>query len=191
MAVRRIFAAIDVGDEVRSHVSAYSDQLRREFASLKVRWERPEKFHITLRFEAKADESMLTRMIELIDSAAASTAPFDLAITGTGAFVNRRGPGVLWIGAKAEKLPDGSDRLGILSGKLSDKDRHGRKFHPHLTIARLKDAGRARELIEKHKTLGFPEVSARVKEIVLFESRLETSGSTYTVLMRQPLTGAD
>lgn len=191
MSVRRIFAAIDVGDEVRSHVSAYSDRLRREFAGLKIRWERPEKYHITLRFEAKADESMLARIKELIGSATASTPPFDLTFIGTGAFVNRRGPGVLWIGANALQQLDGTDLLEVLSGKLSDNDLPGRKFHPHLTIARLKDAGRAKELIEKHKALGFPKVSTRVKEIVLFESRLETTGSSYTVLLRQPLIGAD
>lgn len=191
MTVRRIFAAIDIGDEVRSQVNTYSERLQKEFAGLDVRWERPEKFHITLRFEAKADVSKLARMIALIDRAAATIAPFDLALEATGAFVNRRGPGVLWIGARAAHLPDGSDILEVLSGRLSDNERPGRKFHPHLTIARLKDADRAKGLIEKHKAYGFPEVSTRVNEIVLFDSRLETSGSTYTVLLRRPLTGVD
>lgn len=184
MAVRRIFAAIDISDEARDHIAAYSKEIGREFRDVKVRWELPEKFHITLRFEAKADVEMLGHMETLIKSAATLTPPFELTIAGTGVFVNRRGPTILWIGIGANEELNELARLMSNSG-----EKVARKFRPHLTIARIKDPVHAGRLIERHKTNTFAASVSPVREILLYESTLEPSGSKYSVLLREKLMG--
>lgn len=181
MAVRRIFAAIDISDEVRIRVAEYSHKLKQEFRDVRARWERPEKFHITLRFEAKADDEMLKNLGALIKTVAETTPPFELSVSGTGAFINRRGPTVLWLGI------DEIGQLAYLARSLNGQSAH--KFHPHLTIARVKDPTHAARLIERHKESGFSAAVFSVNEIVLYESTLEPSGSKYSVLLREKLTG--
>ncbi len=185
MATRRVFIAIDVGDEIRNAAAEYSGRLQKEFPRLKVRWERPEKFHITLRFEPKADERMMDELFESMKAAAATTCSFELLVLQTGAFVQRRGNAVLWLGFE-EGTPA---ELAKLAAKLLPNEDRDRPFKPHLTIARTRDSGAVKELIERHKMSSFPRISHRVDELLLYESLLSPSGSTYEVIGSESLCG--
>lgn len=179
MNTRRVFAAIDLNAAVRSQVAKYCHELRREFADVRVRWERPEKLHMTLRFEAHADAATLAELESKLRITAAGHAPFELAITGTGGFANRRGPTVLWLGidaAAAKTVSSIADQLGNTG-----------RFHPHITIARIKYANSARELIERHRQNSFGPAAFILNELVLIESTLTPDGSVYNVLLREPL----
>jgi len=179
MSTRRVFAAIELNASVRSEVAKYYDELRREFADARVRWERQEKLHMTLRFEAHADATTLAGLENKLKTAAASHAPFELAVTGTGAFANRRGPTVLWLGIDATA----AKTVSSIADQLGNTGR----FHPHITIARIKQANEARQLIERHKTNSFGPAALIVNELVLIESTLTPAGSVYDILLREPL----
>ncbi len=117
-------------------------------------------------------------VVSMLKIAAASHAPFELAVTGTGAFANRRGPTVLWLGVD----PPASATVSSIVEQLGNTGR----FHPHITIARIKQASEARELIERHKANSFGPSAFIVNELVLIESRLSPSGSEYKILLREP-----
>ncbi len=186
MSTRRIFAAVEISEEARTRIAEHAWQLREAFSGLRVRWERPEKYHITLRFEAAADEKLLEKVVHQLRSTALASPKFVLTVSGGGAFENRRGPAVLWIGVQTGN-DDGP--LKRLAGKLADPGRKHGRFHPHITIARIKYADEARELIDRHCVMQFEPVSFPVNEIVLIESTLTPNGSFYNVLQREPLTG--
>lgn len=177
MSTRRVFAAIELNASVRSEVAAYCDELRREFADLRVRWERPEKLHMTLRFEAHADTATRAELESKVKTTARSHAPFELAITGTGAFANRRGPTVLWLGIDATA----AKTVSSIADQLGNTGR----FHPHITIARIKFANSASELIERHRQNSFGPAAFVVNELVLIESTLTQDGSVYNILLRE------
>src|SRR5688572_18623241 len=130
--MKRVFAAIDITEEVREEVRNYIEDLRAGFDGVPVKWEKPEKLHITVKFAGAVDEEQLKAFREQIQVVASSLTAFQMKIAVTGAFVKRRGPSVLWLGT--EVISTGEDPFVVLAG-LSDK----RPFRPHLTIARIKE----------------------------------------------------
>src|SRR4030095_12325418 len=96
--MKRVFAAIDISEEVREEVCTYIATLRSEFEQVPVKWEKPEKLHITVKFAGSVDDGQLKAFNEQIQAVTSTLAPFQLKIVGSGAFVKRRGPSVLWLG---------------------------------------------------------------------------------------------
>jgi 2'-5' RNA ligase len=175
--MKRVFAAIDISEEVREEIRNYIVELRSGFDQVRVKWEKPEKLHITVKFAGSLDESQLKSFGEEIQTVAARLKRFQMKISGTGAFVKRRGPSVLWLGT--EVVAAHNDPFETLS-VLSDK----RPFRPHLTIARIKDPRKARDLIQEHKASSFGSARFAVAELVIYESTLLPTGSVYTSLKR-------
>ena len=175
---RRVFAAIDISDEARQAASAHIARLRTEFPEGPVRWERPEKMHITVKFAGSLDEEQQAIFTKKVDEAAGSAGPFRLKIAGTGAFIKRRGPSVLWLGV--EQMSD-TDMLGRIAAML-DSEENRKPYHPHITIARIKDDRKVVYLIEKHRSSAFESKEFLVREIAIYESKLLGSGSLYSKL---------
>ena len=174
--MKRVFAAIDISEEVREAIRSYVSELRTGFAGVPIKWERPEKLHITVKFAGSLDEQQLNAFHEQIEGVAKLLAPFRLKIARTGAFVKRRGPSVLWLGTQVVSAMD--DPFAVLA-ELSEK----RPFRPHLTIARIKDKQEAQDLIQKHKTADYESPPFEVSELVIYESTLLPTGSVYTRLV--------
>ncbi len=65
--------------------------------------------------------------------------------------------------------------------------REARTYHPHLTIARLREAKGARALAEHHTRIGFAPQTFLVSDVVLFRSKLSSKGSEHTALSRHGL----
>jgi len=176
--MKRVFAAIDISDEARTAIGKYVEKLRTEFAEVPVRWEKPEKLHITVKFAGPLDENELGKFKQRIKLTAISVGPFRITVTGTGAFVKRRGPSVLWLGI--EIVGGDNATFTRLAAKVDDEEK--RPFNPHITIGRIKDTKKARTLIEKHRSSHFEPVEFEVNELVIYESTLLPAGSTYTKL---------
>jgi 2'-5' RNA ligase len=175
---RRVFAAIDISEEARREATAFILGLRTEFPDAPVRWERSEKLHITVRFAGSLDEEQLGIFTQCVRAAAEAAQPFRMKLSGTGAFAKRRGPSVLWLGV--EQIA-GSDVLGQVARMLDGKE--NRPFHPHVTIARIKDEKKAKELIERHRNERFESGEFEVNEIVIYESELRPTGSVYSKIL--------
>ena len=190
MATRRIFAAIDISDDVRAAVTNYIDEQRSKFRDLPIKWEKPEKLHITLKFVAEADERQMAALDAAVRQVASEYPSLDAAISGTGAFPNFRSPRVLWLGVgpgaeQTEAIAGGLESICERQGIAGEK----RRFHPHLTIGRIKQFGRKAlntgDLLQGQ----FGPEAFRVEKLTLYESSLSPTGSTYTVLSRHDLKG--
>jgi 2'-5' RNA ligase len=67
--------------------------------------------------------------------------------------------------------------------------REARAYHPHLTIARLREAKDSRALAERHRRTVLGAQNFQVSELVLFRSELSSRGSKHTPLSRHHLNG--
>lgn len=178
---KRIFAAVEIPENVRETTAEYSKNLRNNFSYLKIGWEKREKLHLTLKFFGDADEVQIQKISEILKDAAANAKTFEIAIGETGVFPNARNPRVLWLGVKHDKektlekitfeIENGTEKLGF--------KREIRKFNPHLTIARLREPQKSREIAAFHLKQNFEPISFLVAEIVLFQSNLQKAGSVY------------
>jgi 2'-5' RNA ligase len=177
---KRIFIAVDISEEARRKVAAYIEQMRREFKELRVGWERAEKLHLTLKFLGDTDENLLERLNKIAENIAGKIENFKLKLAETGVFPSPRNARVLWIDVKGEKgsLAEINRLLENECEKLGFK-REKRDFVPHLTIARIREPHKSRELAAKHLQNEFEPVEFEVGEIVIYESRLQPAGSIY------------
>ncbi len=180
----RIFCAIELPPDVRARAAAHIAQLREAVPTTRASWERTEKLHLTLKFFGEVEPARILNQLTLaIERAAQSIAAFDLAIEGTGAFPPRGLPKVLWLG-----ITDSSGALAHLQQRLETECAHenfpreSRRFHPHLTIARLRTPAGARELAATHAKTQFDAATFNVSEVVLIRSEMEVSGSRYTII---------
>jgi len=186
--MKRIFTAIDISDEARRQVSDYIADLRAEFPSVRVGWDKPKKLHLTLKFLGDIDQLQLHKLTEAVKETAKQNLEFKLKISKTGAFPSQKNARVLWLGIEDEK---GSlQKLNeILEAECESKGFAGEKrnFKAHLTIARLREPENSKELIEIHLQNDFQSGEFSVSEVVIYESQLQKTGSIYLINSKHKL----
>ena len=176
----RLFVGLPLPDTVRAALARLSGGIPG------ARWLDPASHHVTLRFLGDLDEVEATD----VDAALARIAApgFTLRIHGVGRFGTRKAPSTLWAGVERAPplafLKDKVDRAAVAAGLAPDD----RKFAPHVTLARLRNAPGARVATweAQHNLLALPPVP--IDAFVLFRSHLGGEGAVYEALARYPLT---
>jgi 2'-5' RNA ligase len=149
-----------------------------------ARWIERENYHITLRFIGDIDDALAREVALSFRQVRRSS--FDLRLDGLAAFGGRRpravfaavepNPALMELQAEHERL---LQRLGLES--------EGRKFTPHVTLARLRDAS-SRQVADYLATRGdFRSGSVPVTRFVLFSARASVGGGPYLVEAAYPL----
>ena len=186
----RVFIAVDISEEARRLVAERIAFLSARFSDLRVGWDKPEKLHLTVKFLGEIPADKLTQVIAAVENAAKEIEPFSLVLENAGAFPPRGAARVLWLGVKDESrnLSELQKRLEIETERIGF-EREQRTFKPHLTIARLKEPGKSRNLTDLHVQTEFPAVDFPVSEIVVYRSDLRPTGSVYTSLAKIGLSG--
>ncbi len=147
-----------------------------------------EQIHLTVRFIGDVDGALYHDIKENL--AAVKAAPIDLFIKGVGHFPPRGRPRVIWAGAE----PAGD--IIILRNKVNRAlmecgvSPETRKFHPHITLARLNDspAGKVAHFLAGNSLLQSPPV--RIDKITLYSSNLTPRGALHTCECEYPLVSA-
>jgi len=153
-----------------------------------VRWVAPENIHLTLRFIGDFEDTIFA---DVDDALGRVTGPaFDLEITGAGEFSRGRHPVMIWAGIAPNPALAGLQRRIEASLVKAAFPPEGRRFIPHVTLARVKDGARARarvwEFVAGNALLrlrSFP-----VKHFTLFSSHLGHREASYTAEAAYPLT---
>ena len=184
----RTFIAIELPAGVRDRIAQHVRVLRQQVPDVRASWVREENLHLTLKFLGDVPVDNIQKLSDAAASAAAAIDPFALSIVGCGAFPTHGQPKVLWIGIEDEqcnliqlqqRLEDECARIGFA--------RESRRFHPHLTIARVRSPKGSRRLAQLHEDAQFPAQHVSVSEIVLFRSELRSEGSRHTAISRHKL----
>lgn len=179
----RLFVALGLPETLCYRLAGLQQPLPRS------RWVAPEAMHVTLRFVgevAEGDASDIDGMLARV-----SVPPFDLKIGGVGHFGSKGRVRALWAGVEK------SLELVRLQGKIetacqrAGQPPEGRKFHPHVTLARCRDIREALVWPFLAACDGFHGDTVRVNEFVLYSSRLGHDGPVYTPEARYPLGGGD
>jgi 2'-5' RNA ligase len=131
-----------------------------------------ENIHLTLKFLGDVDEGLLDEVKRIVSSL--SFEPFRMALAETGVFPNLRRPRVIWAG-----VSEGADELGAIFRTIEEGfvglgfKREGRRFNPHITIARVRSDRNRDWLVEevlRHGEVvfgGFEVGSVKLKRSVL------------------------
>ena len=188
METKRTFIGIEISQAARKVCENHIDFLRTKFRDVRVRWERLEKLHITLKFLGATDVNILPRLEDRIAAVADKYPSFTLQLAGAGVFPSKSQPRSLWIGFEGETgsvirlyhaVESVCDALGFAREK--------RDFRPHLTIGRVGEPLRAAALAREHMRASIEPIGIKVANITLYESSLQPGGSAYSELFRVKL----
>jgi RNA 2',3'-cyclic 3'-phosphodiesterase len=168
----RLFVAIDLPERIK-------DDISETYAAIPgARWMEDDKVHITLRFIGSVDHAMEERVINALSTINASR--FFLTMSSVGHFPPRKEPRVLWIGIKENpeliRLQAGIER--VLTGCGLEPET--RKFHPHVTVARLNGSPVERVARYISDNNLFSTEPFEVSEFVLYASHPGREGTHYT-----------
>ena len=137
------------------------------------------QYHLTLRFLGETPTPVLEDIQHSLNEVRACS--FHVDLKSVGHFPHRGTPEVLWVGVSYnESLIRLNRRLETALSKAGVPS-ESRKFHPHVTLARLKN-GAVRHVgdFEVHHALfKIPEVP--VEQFHLYSSHLSPEGAVHTV----------
>ncbi len=150
-----------------------------------ARWVPPENMHVTLRFIGEVEPPMAADIDVALSGVSAPA--FDIRLADLGTFGSRGRVRALWAGLEK------SEPLTHLQAKIetvcvnAGLPPEGRKFHPHVTLARCKNIREApaSEFIATHEGFGLPAIP--VDGFVLYSSRTGKAGAVYVSEAVYPL----
>ncbi len=149
-----------------------------------ARWVDVENFHLTLRFIGDVEGHVADEVANALDRVRRPT--FNLALSGVGQFGGKK-PHSIWAGVAASPdlfaLQAEIERICQRLGLPADP----RKFTPHVTLARLKNA--SPEAVANYLSArgNFSTMPFRVGRFVLMSSRDSVGGGPYIVEEAWPL----
>ena len=149
-----------------------------------ARWVDVENFHLTLRFIGDVEGHVADEVANALDRVRRPT--FSLSLSGVGQFGGKK-PHSIWAGVAASPdlfaLQAEIERICQRLGLPADP----RKFIPHVTLARLKNA--SPEAVANYLSArgNFATMPFRVGRFVLMSSRDSVGGGPYIVEEAWPL----
>jgi RNA 2',3'-cyclic 3'-phosphodiesterase len=144
----RLFVAVGVPAHAADELDGAVAPLRRSWPAL--RWTGRDAWHITLAFLGEVNETASARLMPRLERAAARHPCLPVSLDGAGAFPGAARARVLWTGvqgdpralaALAASVAAGARRAGVPPAE------EGRRFQPHLTLARCREPVDARPLV--------------------------------------------
>jgi 2'-5' RNA ligase len=168
----RLFTGLEIPAEIGHSLS----NLRGGLPG--ARWIDPENYHVTLRFIGDIDGVSANEIASLLFRV--DRKPFEVKVQGLTSFGGRKPRAVVATIAPSKPLMELQAELERMMQRIG-LDPEGRKFIPHVTLARLYDAS-DRDVADYLSLRGyFPSKAFMAERFVLFSSRASTGGGPYVV----------
>lgn len=174
----RLFTAVEIP-------AAVADSLAMLRGGLPgARWIDPENYHLTLRFIGDIDDALAREIAYML--ASVKRTAFELRLDTLSSFGGRKPRAVVATAAPTRQLFELQAEHERLMQRVG-LDPEGRKFTPHVTLARLRDSSsyQVAEYLSARGHFRSPPFS--VSRFVLYSSRASTGGGPYVVEAAYPL----
>lgn len=178
----RLFVALPIDPEIRRRLAELGGTIPGS---------RPvpeDQIHLTLRFIGEVDAALFHDVREQLHGLRAG--PLQLTVRGTGHFPPRGNPRVVWAGIEpAGQVIILRNRVNTILSVCGIAPEQ-RKFHPHITLARLRDCSpkRVADFLAGNALLQSPEFT--VDRVHLYSSRLTADGAIHRLEGSYPLEGS-
>jgi 2'-5' RNA ligase len=174
----RLFTGLELPSDIRFSLSLMRGGLPG------ARWIDPDNYHLTLRFIGDVDDRVANEIAMTLDQV--NRRGFELRLEALSSFGGRRpravvaaaatSPPLLELQAEHERI---MQRIGL--------EPEGRKFTPHVTLARLRDSS-SRQVADYLAARGpFRAGPFPVGRFVLYSARASVGGGPYVVEAAYPL----
>jgi 2'-5' RNA ligase len=180
----RTFVALELSESARTGILSVVDELRRR--GIRASWARESTLHLTLKFLGDVEERALPEVVEAVSRASRQVSSFTLETRSLGAFPSPQRPRVLWVGVEA---PDALYQLArdvdAELGRLGFP-RERKRFHPHITLGRVRDE-RAASVLSVFEDMSVPREVTEVRELRVMKSTLRPQGAVHELVDAVPL----
>jgi len=183
----RTFIAVDLDEIIKNELNAFIQKLRG--LPVNIRWAKSNGMHLTLKFLGEIKEEQVPDINKLLEITTAGFESFSLNIKGTGWFPpGNRIPRILWAGCQENETIMSLQRTIENDLEKMHFKREKRKYHPHLTLGRVKSNKNINKVIDelirqKDKDFGSMEVA----KVTFFQSILKPTGAEYKTLSEHNL----
>lgn len=168
----RLFAGLEIPEEVGHTLSMLRGGLPG------ARWIDPDDYHVTLRFIGDIDAFSANEIASMLFRV--NRKPFEVTVQGLQSFGGKKPRAVVASVLPSRPLIELQAELERLMQRLGF-DPEGRKFTPHITLARLRDATN-QDVADYLSLRGyFPTKVFTAQRFVLFSARASTGGGPYVV----------
>ncbi len=178
----RLFVGLALPEDVRASLSGLCAGVPG------ARWVPPENLHLTLRFIGEVPHDEADDIHDALMTV--RTRRFELSLAGVNHFESGGQARQLWVGV--EKNPELEALHSRIESALVRMGRppEGRRFKPHVTLARLKDTpvGRLSGFLAAHSLYRAGPLA--IDHFTLFSSYLKSSGPLYEPEAEYPLLAA-
>jgi len=146
-------------------------------------WVKPESQHLTFAFLGEQQESLIEKLVPLVERSVGAVTKFDGTLAGCGFFPNPRHARVGWVGvnpedsfnALAKAVRDAVQEAGVTLDRA--------EFRAHLTLMRIRDPWPPACIETFNGALrDYTSTPFAVERITLFSSLLSPSGAVHTAL---------
>lgn len=179
---KRLFVGVRISVATANALAGCAETLARRArdAGVELKWVAPINYHVTLAFLGWTGIDAIGAVCDALEDATAGEPQLKFRTTRLGAFPSFDHASVLWAGIEdggalsklAQAVGDAMARLGF--------PRDQRPFHPHVTIARLRNSRPLREVVLPMSEQMFGDTKADA--VTLFESETKPTGSVYREL---------
>src|SRR5271169_4693877 len=179
----RAFIALRLDAAVDDAIADLTERLRapeNDNPQEGIRWVRRANFHLTLFFLGPSvPRERLVPIADALGAIAKTTAPFEIAARGVGAFPNLARPRVIWVGLHGDALTGLAARVAEAAERCGFAPER-RVYSPHLTVGRvrsLRSPGQLRRALNEatHSSFGV----SRIERVILYRSEPGPQSSTY------------
>jgi len=174
----RLFTGVEIPSDIGQALSTLRGGLPG------ARWIDPGNYHLTLRFIGDVDDTTAHEVASLLGRV--KRGAFDLHMQGLTSFGGKKPRAVVASVSPAQALLDVQAEQERLMQRIG-LEPEGRKFTPHVTLARLRESS-SQDVADYLAARGFFRTSPfKVSRFVLFSSRNSVGGGPYVVEASYPL----
>lgn len=174
----RLFTGLEIPPDVAQSLA----MLRGGLAG--ARWIDTENYHLTLRFIGDVDDRIAHEVASMLGRV--NRRSFELRLDGISSFGGRRPRSIVATAAPTQTLMEIQAEQERMMQRIG-LEPEGRKFTPHVTLARLRDVS-SRQVADYLSVRGhFRTPPFQVSRFVLFSSRASVGGGPYVVEAGYPL----
>lgn len=176
----RVFLSLNPSEAEKELLKADQQNVRSLLKDANIRWEDPEKFHLTLRFLGDIEADKIERLCSTLDRLKFDFSEIEYETTETGFFPDTKYPNVIFAGLKeinnhSQTLVEFIDKIIINFGVKPEK-----RFIPHITLGRFSRKKRYKLGSDiKYKLLHQKIIFA---SFFLMKSILTPEGSNYEII---------
>jgi RNA 2',3'-cyclic 3'-phosphodiesterase len=176
----RTFLSLNIESTLIERLKAVQSRVKENLIDHKVKWEDPQKLHMTLRFLGDVDKEKINDMTFTLERLKPDFESIKFTTRSIGFFPNPRYPNVVFIsmkedGRNSSKLVEFIDKIIFNFGVKPEK-----RFVPHITLGRFRKDKRIN--IDKPVEINMEPIEIEFVSFYLMRSILTPEGSVYETI---------